>query len=294
MTEHLDRYAIAARLLSLGAPLRAGAHIGDGMAAALWERDAVDQTRYVDPDHHTLSLYVDGGRGFGRRIGNTLVRNDGPGSLCLMPAHVSTEWHVTGAVRLFHLYIERRAFDRAVAEALEADPAAVALRDETYVRDPVIETLIRNAILPLDWCEPADRLAVSHASQAVLAYVVSRFTERGADAFRARGGLAPAVLRRVREFIDAHLGEPLAIEDLAEIAGLSPFHFARAFKRSTGQSPHQFVLRQRIERAKRLLAEEKISQAEVALLCGFSSQSHFTARFRSLVGVTPGEFTRRA
>jgi AraC family transcriptional regulator len=77
---------------------------------------------------------------------------------------------------------------------------------------------------------------------------------------------------------------------LAAEAGLSPYHFARAFKRSVGSSPHRYVLRRRIERAKYHLAAGELSLAAVALACGFGSQSHFTARFRATTGLTPRQF----
>jgi AraC family transcriptional regulator len=82
------------------------------------------------------------------------------------------------------------------------------------------------------------------------------------------------------------------VTELAACAGLSPYHFARAFKRSTGESPHAFVLRRRIIRARQALAEG-LPLAETAALCGFSSQSHFTERFRAQTGITPGRFLRQ-
>jgi AraC family transcriptional regulator len=104
--------------------------------------------------------------------------------------------------------------------------------------------------------------------------------------------VAPVVLRRVQEYVEAHLEQDLTIEALAAVAGLSPYHFARAFKRSTGSGPHRNVLRRRIERAKRLLAAGKIPLSDVARACGFGSQSHFSTRFREVTGVTPRQFGR--
>ncbi|MEO3434509.1 AraC family transcriptional regulator [Inquilinus sp. CAU 1745] len=288
----LGGYTVFDQLRREGVPLRVSARLGDGVGAALWDRNEIAWTKYENPGHHTLSLYVEGGSGISRRGGRAALESAGAGSLCLMPSDLTTDWDVSGEVRLFHLYIPRAAFDRVVVEALDADPARVSLRDATYFHDAYLEAAIRGAVLPLSWDEPADRLAVSHASQMMLAYLASRFTDRGSFPLAARGGLSPGVLRRVTEFMDAHVDRPLCLGDLAGVAGLSAFHFARAFKRSTGQSPHDYLLRQRIERAKRLIETGQGSLAEIALSCGFSGQSHFTARFRQVTSLTPGQFQR--
>jgi AraC-like DNA-binding protein len=108
----------------------------------------------------------------------------------------------------------------------------------------------------------------------------------------ARGGMTPRALRRVRDHIDAHLTENIRLETLAEVAGLSRCHFARAFKRSVGIAPHAFVMQRRLERAERLLAETDLSLCQVALDSGFSDQSHFSSCFRRHFGVSPRSFRR--
>jgi AraC-like DNA-binding protein len=107
---------------------------------------------------------------------------------------------------------------------------------------------------------------------------------------RARGGLPPRVLRRVREYIEAHIAGNIELDALAAAAGLSVFHFARAFKQSTGMTPHSYVLGQRIKRAQELLASTDLPVASIALATGFSDQSHLARHFRAQVGVRPSAF----
>jgi AraC family transcriptional regulator len=109
---------------------------------------------------------------------------------------------------------------------------------------------------------------------------------------RFRGGLAGTVLRRIRSYIDAHIGERISLDDLASQAGISRFHFARQFRLSTGESPMGYLRRVRIERSKSILQRRETTIAEVAATLGFSDQSHFTRTFGRLVGVSPGSFAR--
>ncbi|MGZ6029971.1 MAG: helix-turn-helix domain-containing protein [Myxococcaceae bacterium] len=104
--------------------------------------------------------------------------------------------------------------------------------------------------------------------------------------------LSSTCLRRVLEFVDAHLDKSISLDALAHESGTSPFHFARLFKRRTGLAPHQFIIRKRIERARALLSDADLSIGEVAFRCGFSQQSHFTVTFRRTVGVSPSAYRR--
>jgi len=105
-----------------------------------------------------------------------------------------------------------------------------------------------------------------------------------------RGGLPPHALRRVCEFIEAHVAENISIQVLATIAGLSMYHFARAFKQSKGLTPHSYLVQCRVQRAQDLLAATDLPLSEVALASGFADQSHCARRFREHVGVTPGHY----
>jgi len=109
---------------------------------------------------------------------------------------------------------------------------------------------------------------------------------------RRRGGLSPAALRRVQLYVEANLARPIPAADLAERAGLSDFHFARAFKISMGTTPRAFVERLRIGRAQELLRGSSMPLAEVAAATGLGTQSRFTTTFRRATGITPATYRR--
>jgi AraC-like DNA-binding protein len=106
---------------------------------------------------------------------------------------------------------------------------------------------------------------------------------------RIRGGLSPKTLRRVQDHIAANLGQKITNQALAQVAKLSPSHFARAFKDSQGVAPHRYILECRVKRTQELLATD-LPLSEIAVEVGFSDQSHLTRWFREFVGVTPGSY----
>ena len=111
-----------------------------------------------------------------------------------------------------------------------------------------------------------------------------------APAPQAHGGLSPAAMRRVREYVDAHLGGSMDLATLAGVAGVSIHHFARGFKHSAGITPHHYLTQKRVERAQDMLAHTDLSLSEIAYAVGFSDQSHLARHFRQMLGVTPGQF----
>jgi len=104
--------------------------------------------------------------------------------------------------------------------------------------------------------------------------------------------LPPWKLRRLYDYIEAHLDQRIRLEDLAVVVQLSPFHFSRVFKRATGISPYQYVRNRRLERSRELLSTSDLPIAELALVCGFSNQSHFTVAFSKAMGISPMRYRR--
>jgi AraC family transcriptional regulator len=121
-------------------------------------------------------------------------------------------------------------------------------------------------------------------------HLVERYTEPAAQARGQSGGLPIRQLRKVEDYTREHLGEEISIEALADLAELSPFHFSRVFKETTGMTPLQFVTRERITRAQQLIRESSRSLIDVGMEVGYTNPSHFAKVFRKVVGVTPSDF----
>ena len=106
----------------------------------------------------------------------------------------------------------------------------------------------------------------------------------------AHGGLSAGTMRRVREYVEAHLDESVNLGMLAAVAGLSVHHFAREFKQSAGVTPHHYLTQRRVERAQQMLTRTGLSLSEIAYATGFSDQGHLARHFRQMLGTTPGSF----
>jgi AraC family transcriptional regulator len=106
------------------------------------------------------------------------------------------------------------------------------------------------------------------------------------------GGLAPWQIRKVTNYVDAHLGRTIRNEDLAALARLNPSHFGRAFRNSFGEPPHEYLIRRRVERAQGLMLSSDASLSDIALDCGLADQSHLTRLFRRIVGDSPRAWRR--
>jgi AraC family transcriptional regulator len=137
---------------------------------------------------------------------------------------------------------------------------------------------------------PSGRLFLDSVEQALAVALVNSYALRPCSARTHRGGLGPARLRTIKEFVHAKVEEELTLHEMAQSVELSIAHFSRMFLKSTGETPHQFVLRHRIERAKEMLRAADVRILDVAIACGFKTQQHFARVFRRACGASPTEY----
>ncbi|KRP61940.1 helix-turn-helix domain-containing protein [Pseudomonas trivialis] len=270
---------------SPNARLHACAELGDGVSAALWSNhhDAQD---YQGPSHHTLSCYIGGGTGTFRRDQPGI--KGGPDKLCVLPAEHQSAWVINGDIRLAHVYFSPEQFALGCVTLLDREPRALALQEATFLEDPS-QARRFHQLIALNWHEPAERLLTSSLAHEMLSHTL--LNQVGArDGLRLKGGLAAYQRRRLVEYIEQHLQDPISLGLLAGVCALSEYHFARMFRQSFGLPPHQYLLARRLARARSLLRGGALPLGEVALMCGFSSASHFNQRFRQATGATPGDY----
>jgi AraC family transcriptional regulator len=160
------------------------------------------------------------------------------------------------------------------------------------LRDPVSKHLLMAWRAEVAAGCPAGRLFGEALATALAAQLLRHHAVAAVQPVACRGGLPPTRLRRVRDHIEAHLGEAMSLQTLARLAELSLHHFCRAFKKSTGLPPHQYVLWRRLERGKALLADRRLSVTEVAFAAGFGGPSQFAHAFRRVAGLTPSAYRK--
>jgi AraC family transcriptional regulator len=158
-------------------------------------------------------------------------------------------------------------------------------------QDPLLTQILLALQRELEQPNPASNLYAQTAAQLLAVHLLRHYTRETQDSPRepveSSLSLTRYQMKQVIEFMQAHLDQTLSLDVLAQQIGFSPYHFARLFRQALGESPHQFVLHQRIERAQHLLKKTDVPLAHIAVECGFASQSHLTQVFKRHLGLTP-------
>lgn len=206
----------------------------------------------------------------------------------VLPAHLPHKvcWNVH--VEFIHCYLEPAFLAQIAHESVKPDRVELSL--ETKKHDLLIQQmgLALKADLEVDGigdCFYADSLATAMAAHLVRHYSTRKHSFRSHD-----DGLSQQKLNQAIEYINEHMGENLSLTAIANELDMSHYYFCRLFKRSTGMTAHQYLIQQRIERAKRLLKQPELTITDIASECGFTHPSHLAKYFRRYTGFTPTQF----
>ena len=207
------------------------------------------------------------------------------GDLALCDRHVG-DW--VGIMTTPHLQIG--ISDAAVTAASDGANGEVELRPQRKFADHRLGGLVAAVHTEMTAGFPSGRLFLDSVEQAMAVALVKDYAVSRGPAQMYRGGLGSARLRKIKELVHAKMEDDLSLDEMAQSVGLSTAHFARMFRKSTGETPHQFVLRLRVERAKAMLRVSDARVFDVAMACGFKTPQHFAQVFRDACRVSPTEY----
>ncbi len=211
-----------------------------------------------------------------------------PGNVCITPLQQlhSIRWH--SGMEILKMTFEPKFIAQVAPESVNPD------RLELIMQRGQKDTLIREILLALKTeleagC-PSGRLYGEVMATAIAVHLLKKYTTVTSTLSAHDDGLPPHKLSQVLEYIQTYLDREIKLADLTSLVGMSRYYFCRLFKRSLGVAPYQYVLQQRVERAKQLLKQNELSICEIAFMCGFKDQSHLTTVFRKFTGITPKVF----
>ena len=250
-----------------------------------------DLPEHCHREHVALITLSDGYRGELRTASGSRISGPPPkGSICLLPSGLAHTVTLEGDSEHLALYIDPAIVFKAAAES-QLNPN-VELIERCTTSDQVISSVGMALLAEMETEGLSGRLYAESLANVLAVHLLRHYSASPYSLPNASGGLSGQRLRQVKDFIALNYADDLRLEDLASQASMSSFHFAREFKKSTGTTPHQYLIKYRVEQAKSLLSATELSLTEIGLRSGFSHQSHFTRLFHRVTGTTPQSYRK--
>ena len=262
-----------------------------GAGIAHWKHDQLHDVVKPMADH-VIMAFPDEPVRFERRDGKAYVSGTTrPGTLTVIPAGSSSRWDIHQPLSVLQLYLPQTTLERVAHEA--GTSAVSELVERTAHPDPITSRLLLSAADALEGCATLDALFRHQMMDLLATRLLAAHAGAPATFQPAHGGLSPKVLGRAIERLRSDSDADVSLAALAADAGLSRFHFCRAFRESTGLSPHAWLRQHQLEQAMIMLRDTGDSIASIAAALGYSSQTAFAAAFRKLTGEPPSDWRRR-
>ena len=262
-----------------------------GAGIAHWQHDPLHDV--VEPmTHHVVMAYNGSVQRMERRSGSSVaIGTFRPGVVIIIPEGSSSRWDIPKPVDVVQLYLPHATLER-VADEADTD-APTDLLERTAHPDPITSRLLLSAADVIEGNDALDTLFRQQLTDLLATRLLAAHSGSPITVRPARGGLSPKTLLRAIERLRSDSDADVSLAALAAEAGLSRFHFCRAFKDSTGLSPHAWLRQHRLEQAMNMLRDTDTSVVSVAAELGYGSQTAFAAAFRKLTGETPSDWRRR-
>jgi AraC family transcriptional regulator len=245
------------------------------------------QFHYSDEHAICLSLASRPVRFMQIKGGRTHTSLYGKGDISITPAKVPFFARWDSEDHYLQIRIASRFIQTVAKEALAMNPDRLELLPEFRTRDSQIEAIGMMLLAELQQENLGGRLYIESLANILAVHLLRQYSAAKPRLAIYENGLPDRQLMLVLEYINEHLDREIKLADLAALLDMSQFHFSHLFKQAIGTSPYQYLLQQRVERAKHMLKQSERSIAEIALDCGFNSHSHLSKQFRQLTGITP-------
>jgi len=262
-----------------------------GAGIAHWKHEPLHDV--VEPmSHHVIMAYNGSMQRMERRSGRSVATGTfRPGVVIIIPEGSSSRWDIPKPVDVVQLYLPHAMLKRVADESETATPTD--LLERTAHPDPITSRLLLSAAGVVENNGALDTLFRHQLVDLLATRLLAAHTSSPTTFQPAMGGLSPKVLLRAIERLRSNSDADVSLDALASDAGLSRFHFCRAFKESTGLSPHAWLRQYRLEQAMNMLRNTDASIVSVAVEFGYASQTAFAAAFRRLTGEAPSDWRRR-
>lgn len=263
----------------------------DGIKLAHYKFAAGELPEHHHQDHLITIALGEGCGGEIRTASGLRVQGQTRGSVAVIPSGQSFSARLESPSEHLAIYLDPSLVLRAAASELRFHkPNNVEVVEQCAPGDPVISGVGMALFAELESEGVSGRLYAESLANLLAVHLLRHYTNAHDSERKFTGGLSGKKLRQVMDLIAGSYESDLSLADLAEVAGMSTFHFAREFKRATGTTPHQYLIKFRVDRAKAMLTESEMPLVEVSSRTGFSHQSHFTRLFRKLTGTTPQSY----
>jgi AraC family transcriptional regulator len=273
-------------------PLLGQDFLGDTEVALPWRQQPHDA--YCPPMRHHIIAGVFRGDGTTalKAGGKQLQVHSQAGTIIINPKGTDGWWHCTGSPLVSNVFLGEERLQRCSDEV--ARGARPELPLSLQLHDPTLFNLLGLIAEESAVEDAVSKLYMEHLVDAVCLHLLRTHSVFPVSSAFNRGGLSPSQVRRVTEYIQSHLDEDIRLQTLADLVGRSRFHFCRAFRKVTGYTPHQVLMRLRVRRACELLASSTMSITEVGMAVGYQTSSSFAQAFRIVTGETPSRYRMRA